>query len=236
MARKPRHAPGGIAYHVMNRTWGKIKLFEDAADYEAFERVLAEAAERDPSVRLCAYCLMPNHFHLVLWPKSDGTLSRFMQWLSMTHAQRWHAHRHTGGRGHLYQSRFKSFPIQQDEHFLSVCRYVERNPLRAKKVERAQDWRWSSLWARAAGPKAALHKLLADWPVERPRDWTARVNRPQDSKELAALRLARDRGRPYGDAAWSARTAARLGIQSALRLIGRPPKTTVLGRNGRKGL
>lgn len=236
MARKPRYAPGGIAYHVMNRTWGKIELFEDDADYEAFERVLAEAAKRDPSVRLCVYCLMPNHFHLVVWPKSDGTLSRFMQWLTMTHAQRWHAHRHSGGRGHLYQSRFKSFPIQQDEHFLSVCRYVERNPLRAKKVERAHDWRWGSLWARAAGSRAALHGLLADWPVERPRDWTARVNRPQDPQELAALRVARDRGRPYGDAAWSARTAARLGIQSALRPVGRPKTKTEPGQNARKGL
>jgi putative transposase len=236
MARKPRYAPGGIAYHVMNRTWGKIKLFDDDGDYDAFDRVLVEAAKRDPSVRLCAYCLMPNHFHLVLWPKSDGTLSRFMQWLTMTHAQRWHAHRHTGGRGHLYQSRFKSFPIQQDDHFLSVCRYVERNPLRARKVERAQDWRWSSLWARAAGPKAAMNGLLADWPVERPRDWTARVNRPQDPKELAALHVARDRGRPYGDERWSVKTAARLGIQSALRPIGRPPTTTSLGRSGKKGL
>ena len=225
MARKPRHAPGGIAYHVMNRASGEMELFEDDADYEAFERVLAEAAERDRSVRVCAYCLMPNHFHLVLWPKADGTLSRFVQWLSMTHAQRWHAHRRTGGRGHLYQSRFKSFPIQQDEHFLSVCRYVERNPLRAGKVKRAQDWRWCSLWARSAGRKAAMHGLLADWPVERPRDWPARVNRAEDAKELAALRLARDRGRPYGDERWSARTAARLGIASALRPIGRPRKT-----------
>ena len=235
MARKPRYAPGGIAYHVMNRTWGKIELFQDDADYEAFQRVLAEAAKRDPSVRLCAYCLMPNHFHLVLWPKADGTLSRFMQWLSMTHAQRWHAHRHTGGRGHLYQSRFKSFPIQQDEHFLSVCRYVERNPLRARKVERAQDWRWSS---SRRGPPGRRRPCTTCWPTgpSSDRDWTARVNRPQDSKELAALHVARDRGRPYGDERWSVKTAARLGIQSALQPIGRPPKTTVLGRNGRKGL
>lgn len=224
MARKPRHAPGGIAYHVMNRTWGRIELFEDDADYAAFERVLAQACERDASVRLCAYCLMPNHFHLVLWPKADGALSRFMQWLTMTHAQRWHAHRHSGGRGHLYQSRFKSFPVQQDEHFLAVCRYVERNPLRGKLVGKAQDWPWSSLWARTARPKTILHDLLSDWPVDRPRDWTARVNRPQDQNELAALRVSRDRGRPFGDDRWAAATAARLGIQSALRPPGRPKK------------
>src|SRR5580658_5833113 len=146
MARKPRFSPGGLAYHVMNRASVKIDLFDDAGNYDAFERVLAEATKREATMRVCAYCLMPNHFHLVLWPKVDGQLSRFMQWLTMTHTQRWHAHRHSAGRGHLYQSRFKSFPIQENSHFLSVCRYVERNPLRANLAERSQDWRWSSIW------------------------------------------------------------------------------------------
>src|SRR5205814_6203726 len=144
-------------YHVMNRTWGKIELFEDETDYAAFERVLAEAIGRVRGMRVCAYCLMPNHFHLVLWPSRDGQLSRFMQWLTMTHTQRWHAHRRSAGRGHLYQSRFKSFPIEQDHHFLSVCRYVERNPLRARLVRAAGNWRWSSLAARRdPGRGAAL--------------------------------------------------------------------------------
>ena len=225
MARKPRHAPGGIAYHVMNRASGDLDLFAKDPDYAAFERVLAEALDREPAARLCAYCLMPNHFHLVLWPKSDGTLSRFMQWLTMTHAARWHAHRRTGGRGHLYQSRFKSFPIQRDDHFLSVCRYVERNPLRANKVERAQDWPWSSMRARSAPDGPITAELLAPWPVDRPPDWTARVNRPQNEKELAALRLSRDRGRPYGDPRWTTSTADRLAITSSLRPRGRPRKS-----------
>lgn len=224
MARRPRIAPGGIAYHVMNRTWGSIALFEDAADYEAFERVLAEALAREPTMRLCAYCLMPNHFHLVLWPAKDGQLSRFMQWLTMTHAQRWHAYRKTGGRGHLYQSRFRSFPIQQDGHFLSVARYVERNALRANLVARAEAWRWCSLWVRrerAAGP---MQGRLAAWPVAVPADWLRRVNGPQGEAELAALRASRDRGRPYGEAGWALATAQRLRIDSSLRPPGRPRK------------
>lgn len=122
------------------------------------------------------------------------------------------------------ESRFKSFPVQRDEHFLSVCRYVERNPLRANLVARAEDWRWGSLWARTGEPPAPTRPILADWPVDRPRDWAALVDRPQDEKELAALRLSRDRGRPYGTHRWSAATAAKLGIQSALRPIGRPRK------------
>ncbi|MGA2439756.1 MAG: transposase [Tepidisphaeraceae bacterium] len=223
MARKPRFAPGGLAYHVMNRTWGTIELFQDAGDYEAFERVLAQAVAREESMRVCAYCLMPNHFHLVIWPKKDGQLSRFMQWLTMTHAQRWHAHRHSGGRGHLYQSRFKSFPIQEDRHFLSVCRYVERNALRANLVQRAEEWRWGSLWVRGrnSGP---TKDLLAIWPVPLPRDWIRRVNEPQDEKELASLRFSRDRGRPYGEAEWARITASRLGLESSLGAVGRPKK------------
>jgi len=124
MARKPRFSPGGLAYHVMNRTPGRVELFEDAGDYQAFEKVLIEAVDLHRGIRLCAYCLMPNHFHLVLWPTTDGQLSRFMQWLSMTHAARWHAHRHSVGCGHLYQGRFRSFPIPAGPSFpesLQIC-------------------------------------------------------------------------------------------------------------------
>ena len=222
MARRPRTASGGMAYHVMNRVSGRQDLFEDVGDYEAFERVLGEARERE-AMRVCAYALMPNHFHLVLWPRGDGDLSRFMQWLTMTHTQRWHAHRHNIGHGHLYQSRFKSFPIQMDEHFLTVCRYVERNALRARLAERAEDWAWCSLACRVQ----KLDKrstLLDDWPVERPRDWRQAVNRPQEEKELEWLRPCVLRGQPYGDDAWIGRTAMTLGLESTLRPVGRPKK------------
>jgi putative transposase len=215
-------ALGGLGYHVMNRVSGQQDLFEDSGDYEAFERVLAEARERE-EMRVCAYALMPNHFHLVLWPRRDGDLSRFMQWLTMTHTQRWHAHRHNSGHGHLYQSRFKSFPIQRDEHFLSVCRYVERNSLRARLVERAEDWVWCSLACR----EKKLDKgsvLLDGWPVEPPRGWCRTVNRPQDERELDWLRQCVRRGRPYGDEAWVRRTAVKLGLESSLRAVGRPKK------------
>jgi putative transposase len=184
---------------------------------------LAEAAKRSPDVRICAYCLMPNHFHLVLWPRHPGRLSGFMQWLAQTHAARWHAHHKTRGRGHVYQSRFRSFPIQEDGHFLKVCRYVERNPLRANLAKRAQDWRWCSLWLRGQG-EGPMADALSTWPVSRPADWLRQVNRAQDEKELAAIRKSRDRGSPYGDAAWAMRTARRLGLQSTLRPIGRPRK------------
>jgi len=148
MPRAPRIDIGGVIYHVLNRAVAARRLFEAAGDYQSFERVLAEAQAHTP-VRLFSYCVMPTHWHLVLAPETDGGLSAFMAWLTMTHTQRWHTHHKSVGTGHLYQGRFKSFPIQADGHFLTVCRYVERNPLRAALVRRAEDWQWGSLWRRA---------------------------------------------------------------------------------------
>src|SRR5207253_4375370 len=125
--------------------------------------------------------------HLVLWPKDDGDLSGFCRWMTHTHSMRWHAHYHTSGTGHIYQGRFKSFPVQRDEHFYTVCRYVERNPLRAKLVQRAEQWRWSSLWRRLHGddqPGVLLHP----WPVPVPATWVAHVHEAQTEAELEAVR------------------------------------------------
>jgi putative transposase len=185
------------------------------------ETVLAQALQRLP-IRLLCYCLMPNHWHLVLWPREDGELSTFMNWLTLTHTQRWrHAH-HTVGYGGLYQGRFKSFPIQRDEHLLRVCRYVKRNALRANLVQRAQAWRWGSLWHRqhALEPMASL--LCSDWPVDRPANWIELINTPQTDTELQELRTSVTRGRPYGDDHWQRRTARRLNLESSLRPPGRP--------------
>jgi putative transposase len=222
MPRPRRAAEGGLIYHVLNRATARLAIFEGDQDYAAFERVLSQGLARY-DMRLLAYCLMPNHFHLVLWPVGDGDLSDFMRWTTMTHTQRWHAHRRTAGTGHLYQGRFKSFPVQSDEHFLTVCRYVERNALRAKLVARAEDWRWGSLSARRGGGDGDRPGLTA-WPIERPRDWTARVNRPFGPKEEEALLRSIVRGRPFGSESWQAETAARLGLESAFRPRGRPRK------------
>ena len=204
-----------------------VDLFDDEGDYLAFVRVLGEGLARHPQARLISYCIMPNHWHLVLWPKrgSDRVLSDLMRWVGTTHSRRWHLHRQSVGTGPIYQGRFKSFPIQEDEHLLTVCRYVERNALRAGLVERAELWRWGSLWLRrqSAGleqAETALQALLDDGPLGRPRNWLAVVNRPQTQGDLESLRLSVRKGRPYGASAWSGRTADRLGI--SLRGPGRP--------------
>ena len=135
MGRAKRAAVGGLIYHVLNRANARLPIFEKDEDYEAFERILEQAIERT-GTRLLSYSLMPNHWHLVVQPIENGELSKFTGWLTLTHTQRWHAHRHSTGQGHVYQGRFKSFPIQDDLHFITVCRYVERNALRANLVSK----------------------------------------------------------------------------------------------------
>ena len=220
MPRRARISSGGLAYHVLNRRVGRLQLFEKPADYLAFEKILQEAHERT-GVRIAAYCLMPNHWHLVLWPRDDGELSEVMRWITVTHTQRWHAHRQSSGSGPVYQGRFKSFPVQTNEHFLTVARYVERNALRAKLVKRAEQWQWSSLWRWTQGDsKRAM--FLSDWPVQRPRGWVEQVNRPETANELEELRCSAQRGRPFGSEGWVVRMAKRLRLESTLRSRGRP--------------
>lgn len=220
MSRPLRAAEGGLIYHALNRAVARTKIFEKDSDYEAFLGVVAEAATRF-AVPVLAYCVMPNHFHLVIRPKGDGDLSRFMRWLTMTHTQRWHAHRHSAGTGHLYQGRFKSFPVQDDGHFLTLCRYVERNALRAGLTRRAEEWRWGSLWS---GSPAHAEFELGAWPIDRPTDWVERVNTPLNPAEEEAMQRAIRRGQPLGTPAWQTLTATRLGLSSTLRPLGRPKK------------
>jgi len=217
MPRTARAAVGGLCYHVLNRGNGRTAVFHKPEDFDAFVELFTPACERLP-MRILGWCLMPNHFHLVLRPHHDGDLSRWMQWLMTSHVRRYHRRNHTDG--HVWQGRFKAFPIQADEHLLAVLRYVERNPLRAALVERAEDWRWSSLALRKLGGPT----ILSPSPVKLPRDWIARVNRTQSEAEVEAVRRSIARGAPLGGVAWQRRTAERLGLEPTLRPRGRPRK------------
>lgn len=199
-----------------------MQLFSKPADYEAFERVLAETLAKLP-LAICGYCLMPNHWHFVVRPAAAGDLGRFFQRLTVTHATRWQRNRRRVGYGHVYQGRFKSFAVEEDKHFYQLMRYVERNPYRAKLVADVCDWRWSSLWIRGAGT-AEQRAMLASWPVPCPRNWGELVREPQNEAELAALRHSLVRGAPFGSPHWTQDTAERLGLESTLRSRGRPRK------------
>jgi putative transposase len=221
MPRVARIAPGDVIFHVLNRANARSRIFETDQDYAALERVIVETATRIP-VRILAYCIMPNHWHMVLWPTRQGELGNFVQRLTTTHVRRWHLYRHSVGSGHLYQGTYKSFPVADDEHFLAVCRYVEQNPLRAGLVQRAEHWRWSSLGLNTATDRVEQRLELCEWPLPKPSDWLCWVNQAITDRELEALRLSAQRGRPYGSESWQTQMAKRLGLESTFHSRGRP--------------
>jgi putative transposase len=208
---------------VLNRANARARIFFKEQDYSAFERVMVETLEKK-RMRILSYLIMPNHWHLVLWPERDGDLAAFMQRLTVAHVRRWHLHRKSVGCGHLYQGTYKSFPVESDEHLLTLLRYVERNALRAGLVERAEEWRWSSLWRWRHPELTEDVPALTDWPVERPRQWLAQVNSSPAESELEAVRTAVVRGQPFGSERWQKTTAEKLGLESTFRPRGRPRK------------
>jgi len=222
MPRTNRVQPGGYVFHVLNRGNARMKIFEDDSDYAAFEKAMLETAECI-DMRLLAYAIMPNHWHLVLRPYEDGDLGRYMHRLTTTHVRRWHQYHNSVGGGHLYQGVYKSFPVQTEKHFLILCRYVEQNALRARLVNKAENWQWSSLWRR-------LHPNLIDnlpplsrWPIAEPKTWLNMVNRQQRTTEVESIQHSIQRGRPFGSETWQKRTAKRLNLESTFRPRGRPP-------------
>ncbi len=220
MPRPPRADEAGAIYHALNRGNARQAIFRKDEDYEAFERVVGEGMERY-AVDLIAYQWMSNHWHMVISPQENGAMSAFLGWVTMTHTQRYHAHYRTTGQGHVYQGRFKSFPVQDDDHFHVVCRYVERNALTAKLVKRAEDWRWGSLWNWCGGKSVVK---LSAWPVPRLPNWKVRVNQVLSDKELKAVKQSVQRSCPLGTSDWIAATAKRLNLESTIRPKGRPRK------------
>ncbi len=211
MPRTARASIGGICYHVINRGNARARVFHHDKDYARFLNQFARV-QKSISMRLVGWCIMPNHFHFVLWPHQDGDLGRFMhRWMTshvQSHRRRYETY------GHIWQGRFKGFPIQHDGHLLAVLRYVERNALRANLVDRAEAWPWSSL-------RTDEKELPLDGPLDRPKDWVAWVNRPQEEAELDVLRSSVNRERPFGDEAWVRMTAQDLHLESSLKPTGR---------------
>ena len=228
MPRPKRADEANGIYHALNRGNARNAIFKKDADYDAFERILAEGLTLYPC-RILSYQLMPNHWHFVLTPTQDGGMSNFLRWVTLTHTQRYHAHYGTSGEGHVYQGRFKSFPIQDDDHFFVVTRYVERNALRGNLVVLAEDWKWGSLFRWLTKPEPEP-KLLSPWPIARLPNWANRVNEPLSDRELEAVRWSVKRGSPFGCEAWMESAARRLELESTPRPRGRPhvrffPKT-----------
>lgn len=227
MPRRSATGMGGLVLHVMNRAARRAVLFEEPGDYAAFLRVLVQAAERVP-MRLLAYAVMPNHFHLLVWPREDRDLARYMQWVTRTHAQRWHLAHQSVGSGALYQGRYRAVPVQNDRHFLVACRYVERNPARAGLVQDATTWRWSSAWRGESRDRPPL----AAWPIPRPEGWAELLTAVGSPEEhLDGIRDSTKRGVPFGNDGWAKEIGARLAMTGRLRGRGRPARAVGGGKN-----
>jgi len=204
-----------MCYHVLNRGNGRATVFHGDRDFQDFVMLMAGACMR-VKTRVLGFCLMPNHFHMVLWPYEDDDLGRWMQWLMTSHVRRHHSRYDSSG--HIWQGRYKDFPVQNDRHLVRVLRYIERNPLRAGLVSDAGDWAWSShTWWRDSGGPRFLHPT----PAVQNRDWPEVVREPQTAAELSAIRECLRRGRPYGEDRWIGSTAERLGLEFTLRRRGR---------------
>lgn len=218
MPRIARGISDGAVYHLLNRGNARQQVFHHANDYQAFVNLLRETDQRNP-FGILAYCLMPTHFHLVVRPEKADDLHRGMQWLMTSHVRRQHAL--DGSSGHIWQGRYKSFLIEQDNHLLMVLRYVEGNPVRAGLVSSAMDWPWSSHLQRVS---VSSDIFLKDLPIDYPAQWSSYVNRPLSEGELEELHRSVSRQTPYGNPHWQMETSQKLGLESTMRPRGRPRK------------
>lgn len=224
MARRPRVDVEGYFYHVLNRANAKQIIFKSQKDYQFFESTLTEAIEKF-QVRLIAYCIMPNHFHLVLYCDKDGEIQKCMQWLTVTHTQRLHVRNSTIGHGHIYQGRYKSFVVETDVYLNILLKYVEQNPLRANLVQNLKQWRWGSYYRRKYGTDKE-RKLLDDTFVILSGNYEDSVHQIFNDEQVTLIRESVNKGKPLGSVSWMKQMVKRFKLESCMRNRGRPRKGT----------
>ncbi len=226
MPRTARVAIGNTVYHVINRANGRATIFSNEKEYRHFEALLLEATELT-GMRVLAYCIMPNHWHLVLYPHQDKDMSEFMRWLTTTHVRQYRVATKSIGNGHLYQGAYKSFIVQEDKHLVDLIRYVEQNPLRANLVDRAEDWKYCSLYRRQNGTSKEK-KLLSPLPTQLPTNYIQSVNEIYDKASLAKIRYSVSKGAPYGGEQWVGKIVKEHQLESTQRNSGRPKNSSVI--------
>ena len=209
-------------FHVLNRGNHRQQLFAKAEEYGAFLELLAHSSEHLP-VKLWGYCLMPNHWHLVVEVERMEDLSKWVHGVCNRHVRKHHQQNPRQGGGHIYQGRYKSFPIEDEIYLYTVLRYVEANPLRARLVTRAEDWAWSSLSKKPIfdGLIEIARPKLATW--KRDAHWLEEVNLGQSAEQLHTMRTCVLRGQPLGSESWL-NTLTQGDLASTIRPRGRPRK------------
>jgi len=181
MPRKPRILQEHFVYHVFNRRTDRQRLFPSSRSFEDFIHLMENGREKY-NIRICTYCLMETHWHQAVWVREKGAtaVSRYLRSLSARHALRFRLVSDTRGQGHVYQDRYKSVEVEDDEHYLTLMRYIEANPVVARLVDRAEHWPWSGIAERLSGRR----RILDDGPVPLPADWSDIVNRPSPDDDF----------------------------------------------------
>lgn len=221
----PRHSRTDVAgevYHVVNRANGREFIFQNDDDYQSVIQIIEETMKRYP-LDIFSFCVMFNHWHFAVRPRADGDIGRFFGSMTQKVTQRWHAYHHSVGTGHLFQGRFRSFLVQTDSYFIQLMKYVEANPLRAKLVARAEDWKWSSLRLRLYAHDLAT-RILAAWPLEYEGDYLNDVNATLPESFMQQIRHSAKRGTPLGEEGWLKEVVGKYGLEHTIRQRGRPPK------------
>jgi putative transposase len=216
MARLARLVVPGHPHHVTQRGVRRLETFFGPEDYRTYLGLLREWSAK-AGTEVWAYCLMPNHVHLILVPQTaDGLRAA----LGETHRRYTrHVNFREGWRGHLWQERFHSF-VMDEAHLLACARYVELNPVRAQLATRPQDWPWSSARAHLDGGGDAT--VAAQPLLERVADWRSFLDGDLEAAALAALRRHGRSGHPLGSAAFLETLARALGRDVRPRRPGRP--------------
>lgn len=225
MGRSLRPNDDGLVFHALSRGNNRDPVFHDAGDFHAFLHALGRTQLRYP-FRLYGYCLMTNHFHLLLRPEPGIAIGRVMQSLLVAHT--WRYHKRHKSLGHVWQGRFKSPPVQDDSYLWTVLGYIEANPLRAGMVADPADYPWSSYPAHGMGGADPLLSELPEWsdlgptPEARRQSWRSKVFAALPDEDLTAIRSSLQSGRPFGDRLWSERQAEALNLSLVARPRGRP--------------
>ena len=220
MARLARVVVPGVPHHVTQRGNRQLETFFEETDYRAYIDLLAEYC-RAAGVAVWAYCLMPNHVHLILVPCDEDGLRRALGEAHRRYTRR--VNLREGWRGHLWQERFHSFPMDE-AWLLAATRYVELNPVRAGLVKQARAWRWSSARAHLKGADDALVTVAP--LLERADDWRAFLRGGVEEAALEVIRGRERTGRPLGAPEFVARLEALSNRALAPKKRGRKPATT----------
>jgi len=224
MARFAQIVAPGCPHHMIARGNRREPVFFEDGDHDIYRDLLAEQM-RKAEVEVWAYCLMPNHVHLILCPRDADGMARALgaahrRWANFINARgRW--------RGHLFDGRYASV-VMDEAHLHAAIRYVALNPVRARLVARAQDWPWSSVRAHLRGEDDDL--VMVRPVLDRVEDFAALIETDADDPAFAALRAAESTGRPLATADFVADLERRLGRPIARRAPGRKPAASTEGQ------